>query len=357
MSVDRKEAARLALKCLAAMGSNEDNVAAKDVSVNNVCRLWAGMGYIYDVSVFGGKQHFIVKRVLPPSKNSRSFGDERKAFSYLVEANFYDNVASKLISDHGLAIPTPFHVERAQNDEVTICMSRLEGRPGGLGSDDQVHAVLRWLATLHAATWGSDRVDALVSTDGLQPTGSYWYLDTRPDEHDSMSRRGWEGRLKRAARAIDGRLKRDRMQCVVHGDAKDANMIFTKGKDGVEEVFMYDFQYCGKAPPTVDLAYFFCVAVGCGGDYGDYLGYYHGELTRRLGPDDYRPSMKELEDSLAIAFCDYQRFMSGWGNWGSDLSSVVNTVLDRLDGGKDLKTDEAYEEAIRREYVDGTVSD
>ena len=37
------------------------------------------------------------------------------------------------------------------------------------------------------------------------------------------------------------------MQCCIHGDAKDANMMFD-GKGGVS---MYDFQYCGRAPPSV----------------------------------------------------------------------------------------------------------
>lgn len=210
------------------------------------------MGYIYQVTVKlpssskPKQQSFIIKRVIPPPKNSRSFGDQRKAASYLIEANFYQTIAPKLIEEHGLSIPIPYHVERDEdNDQVTICMSRLEGSPGYL-ENDKVHSVLTWLATLHAATWGS-KADDYVNQKLVQPIGSYWHLDTRPSEHDSMSRSGWEGRLKLAARAIDERLKRDGMQCCIHGDAKDANMLFNK--EG--QVSMYDFQYCGKAPPSV----------------------------------------------------------------------------------------------------------
>ena len=59
-----------------------------------------------------------------------------------------------------------------------------------------------------------------------------------------MPRKGWEGRLKLAARAIDERLRRDEMQCCIHGDAKDANMLFHSDDDGSGGVSMYDFQYC-----------------------------------------------------------------------------------------------------------------
>ena len=311
------------------------------------------MGFIYDLSLYGGKYHIIVKRIIPPPTRSRSFGDERKAASYQVEANFYENVAHKLLSEHHLSLPVPYLIERFRHetnaDQITICMSRLKGSPGGLDSDDEIHAVLRWLAALHAATWG-EKADFLVDSGGLQPIGSYWHLDTRPEDHDSMPRRGWEGRLKRAARAIDERLKRDPMQCCVHGDAKDANMLFFKGEQNEVCVAMYDFQYCGKAPPSVDLAYFLCVAAGCNDANHEYLDFYRGELVRRLGASDLHPTLKDLQESVALAFCDFQRFMSGWGVWGSDLSSVVIDVLDRLDGGKDLGSEDAYRQAVIREF-------
>jgi hypothetical protein len=352
MTLKRAEAAELVVKCLPKLGvdgSSADGVNQKDVSVNTVCRLWAGMGYIYDIK--WKSHHIIVKRILPPPLNSRSFGDQRKATSYLIEANFYSNVADFLILEHQLAIPVPFLVERSDDDHVTICMSRLDGRPGGLGTDDEVHAVLRWLATLHAATW-APKIDELVSNDGcgLQPIGSYWHLDTRPDEHQSMPRRGWEGRLKRASRAIDERLKRDPMQCCIHGDAKDANIMFAKGDNNECEAMLYDFQYCGRGPPSVDLAYFICVAVGYGDNCAGMLKFYHRELTSRLGSKHMHPSFEALEESVALAFADFQRFMSGWGQWGSDLSSVVIEVLDRLDGGDDSLTEDGYREAMLREY-------
>ena len=43
-----------------------------------------------------------------------------------------------------------------------------------------------------------------------------------------MSGKGWMGRLKLAARAIDARLKLDPMQAVCHGDAKGANILYAR---------------------------------------------------------------------------------------------------------------------------------
>ena len=316
------------------------SLCEKDVIVKSICRLWAGMGYIYDVSV-KREFHIIVKHIVPPPKHSRSFGDKRKAVSYEVEANFYRHVAPTLIAENKLSIPVPYHVENDSDNSITICMSRLEGSPGYLSDEDQIHVALKWMATLHAATW--DKADSLVEEKGLQPIGSYWHLDTRPSEHESMPRRGWEGRLKRAARAIDERLKRDQMQCCIHGDLKDANMLFSNNSVGI-----YDFQYCGKAPPTVDLAYFFCVAVGDADDA--YLEFYHNQLSSLLGTSCNPPTLTQLKESLSIAFCDFQRFMSGWGQWGSDISHHVIKVLNRLDGGTMLPSEDAYREAMLEHF-------
>ena len=97
----------------------------------------------------------------------------------------------------------------------------------------------------------------------------------------------------------------------------------------------------------MDLAYFLCVAVG--DTDKEYIKIYHKELINKLDNDSH-PTLKELEDSVALALCDFQRFMSGWGQWGSDISSVVIEVLDRLDGGSILKTEDAYRDAMMREF-------
>lgn len=175
--------------------------------------------------------------------------------------------------------------------------------------------------------------------------GSYWYLDTRPDEHADMPQYGWQGRLKRAARAIDNRLKRDSMECIIHGDPKEANILWDH--DG--EVAMCDFQYCGKGPPTRDVAYFLCTST-YPEDEDELLKLYYKELIKQLPDGVNRPSFEQFMESYDLACSDCARFMSGWGFWGNDLSKRAIAVLNRLDNGTDLGSEDAYEEAMRREY-------
>lgn len=274
--MDRAESARLARLCLPMIlnrevGSAICDDAVEDVAYKSVCRLWEGMGHIYEVSfvttgrrIIGPRRphRFIVKSVVPPPPSrpgrGRCYGDERKARSYVIESNFYMHLAPSLLlgdDGDGMRMPVPYHVEHdVDNDRVLICMSVLDGLPSRYGLDDiDVKSVLRWLSKFHSRTWHAKLDhDMLIANGIVQPIGSYWHLETRPDEHGNMSNKGWEGRLKMAAWAIHERLRRDDMQCFIHGDVKDANMHFANDDDGGGRVVgMYDFQYCGRAPPSV----------------------------------------------------------------------------------------------------------
>jgi len=358
--IPKDRALRLTQNCSVHLfGEEEEDVPPlqeNDVKLRQLCRLWAGMGHIYQVTVPGckGNKHsrpFVIKHVTPPSRTRQSFGDRRKADSYQVEANFYEKLARPLQTEHpGIQLPTPYFVEHGpEQGEITICMSLLEGRPINTMNLGDVKKALGWMAAFHAAHWGENQIDTLVGDVGLQRMGSYWHLDTRPDEHDSMSRRGWEGRLRRAARAIDECLKRDPMQCLIHGDPKEANMMVL---DGSKEVAMYDLQYCGKGTPTRDIAYFLCSS--CDEDEEEKLvEHYYNQLVEQLlsktDPTITPPTLEHFQDSLELAFCDFCRFMCGWGHWGYDVRTRVLAFLHRLDGGKDLGSEAAYDEAIRRE--------
>jgi thiamine kinase-like enzyme len=396
--MDQSEAMRLAQICLPKMDTTVKITDIINVQFQSICRLWAGMGYIYLVTITTttpttkstSRYQFIIKRViLPPVRKKRNVGDERKAQSYIIEANFYNHLVPSLIKEYGLLLPMPYHIEQQQDndndDRVTICMSYLEGsmspQLSANNNKHDVYSVLTWLATFHAATW-STVIDHkyLIEHRIIQPIGSYWHLTTRTTEHAAMSSRGWEGRLKMAACAIDERLRRDTMQCCIHGDAKEANMLFihkdgTKKKkiggdrssDGGDDITvgMYDYQYCGKAPPTVDLAYYFCVSssVQSTNCYREYLQYYHQQLLSKLNccndtrnthhsalPQHELPTLDALEESLELALADFQRFLCGWGQWGSDILSIVIKVLNRLDGGTILTSEDEYRLAMLREY-------
>lgn len=125
----------------------------------------------------------------------------------------------------------------------------------------------------------------------------------------------------------------------------------------------YDYQYCGKGCPTQDLAYFLCATCDIENDEEELVSYYHNKLTEALlaqmtqmGQDQSSmqhviPTLNHLKESLQVAYADYCRFMSGWGYWGTSSGQVqdrTRALLDRIDGGKDLGSEEAYERAIRQ---------
>ena len=225
-----------------------------DVSSHKRCDLWGGMGEILEChATFSSLDmcSFVAKVISLPEVPG-TVSDRRKKESCLVEAQFYERGHAERLIRAGALCPFPLCVDRPPGDggRLTICMSKLRGVPTRNLSDAQLRAALTWLAKLHALYWGV-RADEAV-TDGLQPQGCYWHLDTRLDELERWTdTEGFEGRLRIAAGAIDKRLKADRHQTICHGAAKSKNMLFKE--DGTAS--MYDFQYVGKASPGKDLAY------------------------------------------------------------------------------------------------------
>lgn len=348
------EALSVAKRCLPAFAAaGLPALSASDLRVadpKTIARLWAGMGSVYELTLTaGGETAAIVVKYISLPAACASIGDERKRVSYHCEAAFYNHGHAARLVAAGCAVPRPLLAEVTSEGKLTICMTRLGGRGGSMGLAQSTAAVC-WLARMHAAYWGAERADAAVAS-GLQEQGGYWYLDTRPDEWASMPQRGWEGRLRLAARAIDERLKAEPMQTVVHGDAKDANMLFTQDASGGAVAAFYDFQYAGKAPPTKDLAYALTCASNAAADEDALVGAYHTELTKLLqAQGDTPPSLPMLRESLALAYCDLGRWMSGWGWWGHDLRGKIEAVLERLDGGRALGSEAEYASAMAREF-------
>ena len=321
-----------------------------DVQSKAIASLWAGMGSVYKISITrsGGPPLAIVAKrvVLPPRCDS--IGDQRKKDSYDVEAAFYSKGHAERLIAAGALVPYPLHVEATRGANVTIVMTQVDGRGSHRGDTE---AFVGWLAKLHATYWGARRAGEAVKT-GLQAQGCYWHLDTRPDEHARMSTSGWMGRLKLAARAIDERLKADPMQTVCHGDAKGANVVYASGEGGVAVPLVYDFQYCGRGAATKDLAYFFNVEADSS-EEEHLLKHYHTELSRLLeAQGDSPPSLEALRTSLELALCDWRRFSEiGLGGWGDGRANKrVQKLLDRLDGGSALASEQAYIEAMKKQF-------
>jgi hypothetical protein len=343
---------------------NTTNISLKTNDVVNLqhrtlCNLWAGCGQIIEVTV-QNHPSIIIKRISMP-KDCHSIGNSRKKASYICETNFYRHLAQHLNSI-GCTVPIPLHLKSdSEGRNITIAMSKLEGS-SGTPSWQHSSSFMRWLANLHSEYWGNDRADKAVAL-GIQEQGTYWYLETRPDELDAIPNHGWEGKLKQAASRIDMYLKRDDcFPTVVHGDAKLANILFQyveeeepstssnnnnnnndndndndNGDDNVLQCkpLVYDFQYCGKASCGKDLAKF----LTCGTNAKDeeaLLQLYHqeliGHLRKKWNMDDSElPSYERLAIVVDISICDLGRFMAGWGWWGIDRKQKIMKVLDQLD--------------------------
>jgi hypothetical protein len=255
-----------------------DGDTITSVQVAHVQRLWGGMGAVLEVraeTASGVSALLIVKKILLPC-GVLSVGDQRKKVSYECESKFFETMAGQLRSQAGCSVPSGLLVDRSSPGELMILMSKMPGSSTLSESEEDAAAKLAaqykeygqrvyssesdepdenisslspsktataidFLARMHGHTWGLARADTAVA-GGLQPQGGHWYLDTRQEEWEAMPTHGWEGRLRRAARAIDRQLKDECHQCVIHGDTKPDNMCF----DEKGAVSMCDFQYCGK---------------------------------------------------------------------------------------------------------------
>lgn len=165
---------------------------------------------------------------------------------------------------------------------------------------------LTWLANFHGKFMQ-------VKPKGLWEIGSYWYLDTRPDELAKMKNKS----LKQMASAIDRRLNEAKFQTLIHGDAKVANFCF--GPEN--QVAAVDFQYVGKGCGIKDVAYFIssCFAEeDCQHFEEELLNHYFNVLESAMDNHiDFQMVKQEWSVLYKYAWADLYRFLDGWstGHW------------------------------------------
>lgn len=173
----------------------------------------------------------------------------------------------------------------------------------------EIKRCLHWLANFHARFLGKN-------PGGLWPVGTYWHLETRPDEWAVMD----DKVLQDAASAIDQRLSSCQYQTLVHGDAKLANFCFSN--DG-QSVAVVDFQYVGGGCGMKDVAYFLGSCLDdeeCESLEQELLAEYFSALqqaTARIDGLDWDALEQEWRALFAVAWTDFYRFLSGWmpGHW------------------------------------------
>lgn len=279
-------------------------------SEDDIQDLWNGYGKIIRLGLVGtSTSSVVVKHVQMPlhTKHPRGWntdiGHQRKVKSYEVETHWYQRYSDRSAAriPHCLTVHT-------HDDEVLIVLEDLNVAGYALRKHSvtwqDIGACLGWLARFHASYMG-------VTPDGLWEIGTYWHLDTRPEELTILS----DQRLRAAAHLIDDKLNGCKYKTCVHGDAKLANFCFSD--DGM--VAGVDFQYVGGGCGMKDVAYFIGSCLDeqdCDRLESQILDTYFGHLQKALGQSN-EALESEWRALYRVAWADFHRFLKGWspGHW------------------------------------------
>lgn len=280
------------------------------LSLEMIQTLWGGYGEL--VRLCFKKKTIIVKHVkLPkPSEHPRGWNTDlshqRKLHSYEVEVNWYEKFSK--LKDDRCRIPQGLKCFQTQS-EWLIVMEDLAiiglGDTTKEANENHLRSCLSWLANFHAKYMN-------IKSDLLWESGTYWHLDTRPDELEVLD----DLELKSFAKIIDDELKNTKYQTIVHGDAKLANFCFNN--DG-SKCAAVDFQYVGHGCGMKDVALFISSAIkpeDCKEMQRWALDIYFAELKEAL--NHYQPKFnsseieKEWRPLFSVAWADFQRFIKGW---------------------------------------------
>lgn len=289
--------------------------------------LWSGYGRIVRIGLEGSDMPptIVVKHVSLPDQTlhprgwNTNLSHQRKLKSYQVETNWYQHWSSH--STDACRMPKCFGVW-TKDEEVCVVLEDLDAvgfhlRKTEVSSKD-IENCLSWLAHFHACYM-------LEKPEGLWKTGTYWHLETRPDELEVMD----DAELKKAAPTIDLLLKESPYQTFVHGDAKLANFCFSESN----KVAAVDFQYVGGGCGMKDVAYFIGSCLyeeDCESQETVLLDYYFKELKIALQDQNKALDFKDLESNwralFPVAWTDFHRFLKGWspGHW------KINSYSERL---------------------------
>ena len=274
--------------------------------------LWSGYGKIARYQLVNSSHNTVVIKHISlnqvtdhPRGWSTDIGHQRKVKSYEVETHWYEKWNSACNSN----CRSPKYIGSfAEGKSQWIIMEDLNTaypiRKYELDLSG-VKVCLKWLANFHGIFLAKKPV-------GLWEVGTYWHLETRPEELKKIEHQ----ELKSKAHRIDALLNQCRYKTIVHGDAKLANFCFSE--DG-KKVAAVDFQYVGGGCGMKDVAYFLgsCLSSSdCALYEKELLDFYFVELQQALVDTKNKMDCHELEKEwrylYPIACTDFVRFMLGW---------------------------------------------
>lgn len=274
--------------------------------------LWSGYGAISRYRLEGSERDtVVVKHISLQSATEHPRGwntdrsHDRKLKSYQVETLWYEEWSQRC--SPGCRVPE-FLGSYTEGKEQWIIMEDLN-QDFPLRKTQvtlsEVKTCLKWLVNFHATFLNQEPF-------GLWEVGTYWHLDTRPDELEKLEHE----ELKSQAHHIDKLLNQCRFQTIVHGDAKLANFCFSEDGQAVAAV---DFQYVGGGCGMKDVAYFLgsCLSGDeCEHYESELLNFYFSSLHAALDSSEKQVDQRALEEEwrslYPIAVSDFTRFLLGW---------------------------------------------
>ncbi len=328
--------------------------------------LWGGYGELVRL-IFSKERRssfncVIVKHVALPSKAEHPKGwntklsHQRKVHSYQVETAWYQLFTQQW--DERCPVPVGLQCELQEHEWLIVMQdlaeigfpltsqfdvlaafddSAIQDTQSDLASgytleeQNQRDACLKWLANFHAKHINVDQEHSA----SLWQVGTYWHLDTRPDELNALA----DLSLKSQAQHIDSLLRACPYQTLVHGDAKLANFCFDLKSERAAAV---DFQYVGRGCAMKDVALFMSSAVrpqDCAELESEVLDAYFQHLKEALMHYQPRLSFDDVEAAwrpmFYVAWADFQRFVKGWSpeHWKINpyTEQLTLRVLNQLD--------------------------
>ena len=312
--------------------------AKKIVQEETIQPLWSNYGQIIRYTLKDALYPSVVVKYINfnaannhPKGWNTSLSHERKVKSYENEINWYTHFNSQL--PEACKTPECFGIFSKKKQHLLV-LEDLDQCNFSVSKEylnfQETKSALRWLAHFHGFYLNNP-------AKGLWEKGSYWHLDTRPDELREMK----DQTIKKAALPIDQKLAKAKYQTIIHGDAKLANFCFSKEYDDVAAV---DFQYTGIGVGMKDVAYFLgsCIWETELVEWEDeLLKYYFSELeksvTEHHPKTDYKALETEWRALYSYAWADFTRFLLGWMPTHQKLNGkafkMMNSVLNELKKG------------------------
>ena len=310
----------------------------KILNIELIQGVWGGYGQLLRITFLEGEVNSVVLKLINtpqpddhPKGWNTNHSHQRKLNSYCVESYWYQHYAD-LHDETDCKLPTCLLSEKNEQQQLLVLQDLSQcGFPivKKTCTLKEAKVCLSWLAQFHI-------LHLQRKPEGLWPTGSYWHLQTRPDELQHLQ----DLPLKQAANKIDNILSQCPFQTLIHGDAKLANFCFSE--DG-KKVAAVDFQYVGAGCAMKDVILFISSAVqpeDCPLQAPILVNHYfealnQAALSANLDGQEIEKAWRPL---YTIAWADFQRFVKGWSpdHWkiNSYTEALTKQALDKINGSE-----------------------